>query len=151
MKTKSLFLSLAIATFLTSAIPSANHSLEIGEEAPQLSLSSSSDAVIPSGHSKTVLLFWSASDPASRVANHRLSKIAESENNENVRFVSISIDKDTALASMIEEADGISDKVISLHRDDISADVLRDYQTSTGCRTFTIDSYGILRHITSPI
>ncbi len=148
MKTKNIFLSVIIAAFLSSSIPYGSHSLEIGSEAPSLVLSSKSSAdLAPLKGNKVLLNFWSASDAGSRMANRFISDAAESGKYPDTRFVSVCIDSDSALAAQIRKADRISGKVISLNSDEISNDVMEDFQTSKGCRSFLIDSFGNLEAI----
>lgn len=78
------------------------------------------------------------------MANRTISGVAESTDDNSLRFVSICIDDDSHLAEQIMRSDRISDKVISLNKDDISQDVLEDFQTAKGCRSFLIDSFGNL-------
>ncbi|MDE6772134.1 MAG: peroxiredoxin family protein [Muribaculaceae bacterium] len=149
MKSKSLALSFFIATFfLSSAIPSGSHSLEIGSEAPSISLSPEAGKNIGSLDGKRVIVnFWSAEDPSSRIANRKLSRLAESDSFSDTRFVSVCIDSDKSIASEIARIDRISDNVVSLGKEDVTSDVLEDFQTATGCRTFIIDRFGILKQI----
>lgn len=133
-------------------MPLGSHTLEIGSEAPSITLSSSSTTTLDSLDGKQILVnFWSASDPSSRISNSRLSRIASSYADKDVKFVSICIDSDPALAQEIAGVDGISDNVLSLNASDVAEDVLTDYQIATGCRSFLIDAYGNLKAIaTSP-
>lgn len=150
MKTKSLFFSIVTAAFLSSSIPYGSHSLEIGSEAPAITLSSSSKASLDGVKDCKVLVnFWSASDPSSRIANSMMSEAAESGNIPGMRFITICIDPDASLANEIMKADGISGKVIALSSSEVSDDVLKDYQISKGCRAFVIDSFGNLESVAS--
>lgn len=138
------------AAFLSSSIPSGSHELAIGSQAPAITLAQSShfDSTSLKG-SKILVNFWSASDPASRIANKTLSRMAMDQSIHDTRFISICIDEDSLLASEIAKIDGISEKVISLNRDDIAPDVLKDFQIQTGCRSYLIDSFGSLKAISS--
>jgi len=150
VKPKSLFFSIIIAAFLSSSIPYGSHSLKIGSEAPSITLSSSSSANLDRMKGRKVLLnFWSASDASSRLANREISRIAESGIYPDMCFVSICIDSDSSLAEEISKTDRISGKVISLKSTEVTDDVLADFQTSKGCRSFLIDSFGNLEAITS--
>ncbi|GEM_PF-1393198 len=152
MKSKNLVFSFVFAAFLTSSIPSGSHTLEIGSEAPSLTLSANADKNLKPLEGEQILVnFWSASDPSSRIANRTLSQLADSENHKSTRFVSVCIDSDESIASEIVKIDRISDKVVSLDKDDVTSDVLEDFQTNTGCRSFLIDRFGNLKAIaTSP-
>lgn len=148
MKTKSIIFSFVIAAFLSSSIPSGSHSLEIGAEAPQITLSTSSaDSVGQTNGKEIIVNFWSASDAMSRLANRRISMAASSDKSSDKEYISICIDSDKTLAKEIARIDGISDDVKSLFSDDVTSDVLSDYQTDKGCRTFVIDRYGNLKAI----
>lgn len=150
MKSKSLVFSIIFAAFLTSSIPSGSHALEIGAEAPSITLSANAEKFPDTPDGKQVLVnFWSASDPSSRIANRTLSQLAESGNYNSTRFVSVCIDSDKSIAGEIVKIDRISPNVISLDRDDITPDVLKDFQTDTGCRSFLIDRFGNLKAIAS--
>ncbi len=148
MNSKNLFFSLVVAAFLSSSIPTGSHKLEIGHEAPSLTLSSSSSQSLNFLKGKRVVVnFWSASDAASRLANLRMSQLASASSSDATAYVSICIDKDPSLANEIMKVDHISDKVISLGSADIAPEVISDYQTAKGCRSFAIDSYGNLEAI----
>jgi len=153
VKSKNLVFSFVFAAFLTSSIPSGSHTIEIGSEAPSITLSANADRVLDSLDGKQVLVnFWSASDPSSRIANRALSRLADSGRYTSTTFISICIDSDKSIANEIAKIDRISGNVISLDKDDITSGVLKDYQTNTGCRSFLIDSFGNLKAIaTSPV
>lgn len=145
---KLIYLSiLGFATFLSSSTPTATRELEIGKQAPALTLKADCRKEIDSIKEKYVLInFWSATDAASRIANHSYSNLAE-WNGHEIEVVSVCIDDDYSLAGEIMAADKISDNVISLSKKDLTADVLKNYQTDTGCRAFVIDPYGNLASI----
>ncbi len=135
-----------IAAFLSSSIPVGSHSLNPGEEAPSIVLSSNAriNSLKDLDGKYVVVNFWSASDPESRIANNRLGNLAESLPSSKVRFVSICTDSDESLSSEIMKADGIPSSVISLNASDITAEVAEDYQVATGNRSFLIDPFGNL-------
>lgn len=151
MKTKNLFLSLVLsvtaAAFLSSSLPYGSHSLALGEEAPRLTLSHSSPHSLDSLKGDYyVINFWSAADPQSRI-NNKMLAVNKKVNGHEVKVVSVCIDDDVTLAKEILKADNISDEVISLSSSDLVADVLKDYQVDTGCRSFLIDPFGNLESI----
>lgn len=150
VKTKNLFLSLifsvSIAAFLSSSLPNGSHSLTIGEEAPKLSLASSSHNLDTLKGHYYVLNFWSATDAQSRINNRNLA-INKKVNGRDVKVVSINIDSDKSLAQEIAKADKIGDDIISLSGSDLTSEALSDYQVASGCRTFLIDPYGNLESI----
>lgn len=152
MKSKSLIISLTVAAFLSSYVPTGSHQLEIGREAPALTFSSTSSKAFDELKGNNILLnFWSATDAASRIRNRELSEYAETSDSKKLRIVSVCIDEDLSLGMEIARIDGISDKVISLSRKDLGDDILDDYQTEKGCRSFVIDSYGNLKAISPEI
>lgn len=133
-------------------MPTGSHQLEIGTEAPALTLSSTSSKAFDKLKGSNILLnFWSASDATSRIRNRKISELAASSDNGNLQIVSVCIDEDSSLGLEISRIDGISDKVISLSRTDIREGFLEDYQTDRGCRSFIIDSYGNLKAISPDI
>lgn len=150
VKTKKLFLSLilsvSVAAFLSSSLPSGSHSLAIGEEAPALSLASATRSLDSLKGQYYVVNFWSASDPQSRITNRNLA-FNKRVNGKDVKVVSVNIDSDQTLANEIVKTDNIGDDIIKLSGSDLSSDVLDDYQVASGCRTFLIDPYGNLESI----
>lgn len=146
MKTKYLLISFVFAAFLSSSIPSGSHYLQIGKEAPSLTLSSDSKVKSLSGiDGKFVLInFWDPSDPASRIKNQHLSRISSSLPATKVMFISICTQSESNLANEILRIDKISDNTHVLFSSDISADVLEDFQVKSGNRSFLIDPYGNL-------
>lgn len=143
----SLILSVTAAAFFTSSLPYGSHSLAIGEEAPQLTLSHGSPHTLDSLKGDYyVVNFWSAADPQSRI-NNKLLATNKKVNGHDVKVVSVCIDEDLSLAAEILKADNISDEVINLSSTDLMAEVLKDYQVETGCRSFLIDPYGNLESI----
>lgn len=130
-------------------MPFGSHSLQIGEEAPLLTQSSSSKAVgLDSLKGKYVVLnFWSLTDPESRIANKRLADLTSTLPSSQIEFVSICTDNDTTLQTEIMESDGISNLTYSMSATDFTPDVIDDYQTATGHRSFLIDPFGNLKAV----
>lgn len=122
-----------------------SHKLEVGSEAPAITLSTNENLNLEYGQKYTIINFWSAFSPSSRLANHKLSNIAEKDS--SIACLSVCIDTDPSISKEIIEIDGISGKVTHLDLEDISYEVLEDYQTESGCRMFLIDQYGILKAI----
>ncbi|MDE6578179.1 MAG: peroxiredoxin family protein [Muribaculaceae bacterium] len=144
MKTKYFFISLVFAAFLSSSIPAGNHSLEIGKEAPALSLSNKSKSLADAEGKYVIVNFWSADDPDSRMANMKLSKFADSLPQSKVKFIGICTDADSSLSNEIMKADGIPFSAISLDASDITSQTAEDFQIATGNRSFLIDPFGNL-------
>lgn len=140
-------LSITLAAFLSSAIPSTTHSLKIGEEAPALSFTKSAGISQDSLKDSHILVsFWSAYDAESRIACRRLAEEIE-KSEVKVRHIAVNIDNDSALAMEIADADGLAGRMTVVASSEISPEVLADYQTSKGCRSFLIDPYGRLEKI----
>ena len=141
--------SFIFAAFLSSSMPIGSHSLEIGKEAPLLTFSSSSGSLpMPSLKGKYVLVnFWSPSDPMSRIANKQLAMLSASLPSSQISHVSVCTDSDKVLQSEIMDADGIPSNTISLSANDLTPEVLNDFQISTGHRSFLIDPFGNLTAI----
>ena len=130
-------------------MPFGSHSLREGEEAPLLILSTESNA----SHINTlkgkyvVINFWSIKDPDSRIKNRRLADLTSTLPSSQICFVSICTDNDTTLKREIIETDGYPENTLSFSASDFAPEVLDDYQTNTGCRSFLIDPFGNLKKI----
>ncbi|MBD5357806.1 MAG: redoxin domain-containing protein [Bacteroides sp.] len=149
MKLKYLFFSLALAPFLSSYVPLGSHSLQIGEEAPLITLSSSSKAsTLDVLKGKFVVVnFWSPSNPESRILNKKLADLVSTLPPSQIQFVSICTDSDLSLQSEIMDADSLPQSVHYLSSSDVTYDVFEEFQTHTGCRTFLINPFGNLQSI----
>lgn len=143
----SLTLSVSLVAFLSSYIPSATHSLEIGEQAPSLSFATDQD---DSGDSLSddhlLVIFWSAYDAESRLSCRRLADEVEKEGSK-MRLNAVNVDSDVVLAREIADSDGIASRMRVVMSSEVSPSVLADYQVSKGCRSFLIDPYGRLEKI----
>lgn len=130
-------------------MPFGSHSLQIGEEAPLLTLSSTTKASgLDALKGKYIVLnFWSATDAESRIANKRLADLTSTLPSPQIQFVSVCTDSDTALQSEIMSIDSVAENLYSLSANDFTPEVLDDYQTGTGCRSFLIDPFGNLKAI----
>ena len=130
-------------------MPLGSHSLQIGEEAPLLTLSSSTKATsLDALKGKYVVLnFWKASDPESRLANKRLADLTSTLPSSQIQFVSVCTDNDPTLQAEIMVCDGVANLPYSLSALDFTPEVLDDYQTATGCRSFLIDPFGNLKAV----
>ncbi len=140
-------LSLSLAAFLSSSIPSATHSLEIGEEAPSLSfIKQTGDNVDSVNDGHLLLIFWSAYDAESRLSCRRLAEEYAGAG-KGVKVMAVNIDKDETLAREIADADGIATRMDVIMASELTPSVFADYQVSKGCRSFLIDPYGRLEKI----
>lgn len=143
----------AAALFLSSSISSVSRDIEIDKEAPALELKApGSDISLDSLRGRYVLVnFWSASEPASRVANIEYSRLSSTLSPDKIVFVSVNVDSDESLARQIMSHDNVA--MTSSFRtftvSSASDDLLSNYQTATGCRSFLIDPYGNIAAIPS--
>lgn len=127
-------------------MPMGSHSLEIGKEAPALTLSSHSrlNDLSDLDGKYVVINFWNPNDPVSRINNRRLSDITSNLNSSKVKFVSICTGENDVLANEIMKVDNVSDKTISLSAKDFTPQITEDFQINTGNRSFMIDPFGNL-------
>lgn len=130
-------------------MPFGSHSLQEGEEAPLLILSPDSKATqFEALKGKYVVVnFWNPADPSSRIANRRLAALTSTLPSSQIRFVSICTDKDLTLQKEIMVNDSLPESVFHLSSQDLAPEVLEDYQTGSGCRSFLIDPFGNLQKI----
>lgn len=146
VKTKYLFSAIAIAAFLSSSMPMGSRSLEIGKEAPAITLSSTAkiDGLSSLEGKYVVVNFWSSNDPASRITNSHLAKLIKNLPQEKIRLVSVCVDGDQFISNEIMRADNLSDEALFLSINDLAPDVAVDFQISTGNRSFLMDPYNNL-------
>lgn len=123
-----------------------SHSLEIGKEAPALTLSSDSrlkDLSFLDGKF-VVINFWNPDDPQSRLNNRHLADIISGLDPSKVEFISICTGENELLMNEILKVDNILDKTVSLSAKDITPQVNEDFQLNSGNRSFIIDPFGNL-------
>ena len=128
---------------LTSAVSTKNVPLEVGNQAPEISLSKSDGNTLMLSDLKgkdVILNFWSVNDAESRINNVRLARDAERS---GARYIGMCIDSDRQLAAEVMKADRISTE--SLYFAD--REVNDEYQLTKGTRTVKIDPYGIVAAI----
>lgn len=130
-------------------MPFGSHSLQEGDEAPLLILSKESkNPHIETLKGKYVVVnFWNPSDPESRIHNRRLADLAATLPSSQIKFVSICTDPDNTLQKEIMAIDYLPQSILSLSATDFAPEVLDDYQTDSGCRSFLIDPFGNLQKI----
>lgn len=125
-------------------MPIGTNRLEIGHRAPKISIKA--DNTLNSAESfeekYTFINFWSVTDPASRIRNKRLHRLASESDSINV--VSICVDKDTILSREVMKIDGVAGNGINVSLSQIDEKVMKDYQTDTGLRCYMIDPEGKL-------
>ena len=132
--------------FLTSSMPSGSNELEPGKEVPSISISNLNN---PLSEGKTcVLNFWNPSDPESRIRNRNLSRLVATLPTDKISLISVCTTEDEVLHSEILKKDGVQNlNTININSSDIEKDFLKDYQISTGNRSFLINPEGILLSI----
>ncbi len=130
-------------TLLTSAVSTKNVPLEVGNQAPEISLSDSEGGSVLLSELKgkeVVLNFWSVNDAESRISNVRLARDAERS---GAKYFGICIDSDRQLAEEVMKADNVAtDQLYFADRQ-----VTDEYQLAKGTRTVKIDPYGIVAAI----
>lgn len=128
---------------LTSAVSTKNVPLEVGNQAPEISISNSLGESVFLSDMKgenVIMNFWSVNDAESRISNVRLARDAERT---GAKYVGICIDSDRQLAEEVMKADRVStDQLYFADRQ-----VTDEYQLAKGTRTVKIDPYGIVAAI----
>ncbi len=128
---------------LTSAVSTKNVPLEVGNQAPEISISAASGESMLLSDLKgqdVILNFWSAKDAESRISNIRLAREAERT---GAKYIGMCIDSDRQLAEEVMNADKVStDQLYFADRQ-----VTDEYQLTKGTRTVKIDPYGIVAAI----
>lgn len=128
---------------LTSAVSTKNVPLEVGNQAPEISISNSEGESVLLSEMKgenVIMNFWSVNDAESRISNVRLARDAERT---GAKYVGICIDSDRQLAEEVMKADRVStDQLYFADRQ-----VTDEYQLAKGTRTVKIDPYGIVAAI----
>lgn len=143
LKTAGLAIGTAGMMMLTSAMSVSDVPLEVGNQAPELSVSDVDGNFLSLSEleGKDVILnFWSLSDAESRISNIRLSRDAERK---GARFISLCVDSDTVLAEEVMRADNLPRK----SRFFANKRAIDNYMLDEGVRTVKIDPYGIVAAI----
>lgn len=143
LKTAGIMAVASGIVMLTSAMSVDNVPLEVGNQAPELSLISAdgrSEQIAQLKGENVIVNFWSVSDAESRVSNIRLAKDAERN---GVRFISMCIDSDKSLAEEVMKADNLPAE----SRFFANEQTVDNYQLDKGVRTVKIDPYGIVAAI----
>ena len=129
--------------WLTSAVSTKNVPLEVGNQAPEISISAhSGESVLLSDlkGENVIMNFWSVNDAESRIANVRLAREAEKS---GAKYIGMCIDSDRSLAEEVMKADRVSTD----HLYFADRQVTDEYQLTKGTRTVKIDPYGIVAAI----
>lgn len=143
LKTAGLAIGTAGMMMLTSAMSVSDVPLEVGNQAPELSVSDVDGNFLSLSEleGKDVILnFWSMSDAESRISNIRLSRDAERK---GARFISLCVDNDTELAEEVMRADNLPRE----SRFFANKRAIDNYMLDEGVRTVKIDPYGIVAAI----
>ncbi|MDE5997021.1 MAG: redoxin family protein [Muribaculaceae bacterium] len=145
LKLKSAgFLVAAIGlTLLTSAVSTKNVPLEVGNQAPEISISKADGTSMMLSELKgesVIVNFWSVKDAESRISNIRLAREAERT---GAKYIGMCIDSDRQLAQEVMKVDNAG--VDNLYFAD--RQVTDEYQLSKGTRTVKIDPYGVVAAI----
>lgn len=138
LKAAGLIAGVVATVALTSAISLSDVPLEVGNKAPEFTLSQGNDQKLALADLKgknTTIHFWSVMDAESRIENIRLASSAE-KNGEN--YIGICVDKDVDLAKEVMEADNLPKQARYFANEQVKDEYLENAQT----RTVKIDSYG---------
>ena len=128
---------------LTSAVSTKNVPLEVGNQAPEISISNAEGHSVLLSDLKgedVILNFWSAMDAESRISNVRLAREAERT---GAKYIGMCIDSDRQLAEEVMKSDNVSTE----HLYFADPQVTDEYQLTKGTRTVKIDPYGIVAAI----
>lgn len=143
LKAAGFVVGLGSLVLLTSAVSTKNVPLEVGNQAPEISISNADGTTMMLSELKgkdVIVNFWSVKDAESRINNVRLSKEAERT---GAKYIGMCIDSDRQLAKEVMKADKVSESNLYF----ADRQVTDEYQLTKGTRTVKIDSYGIVAAI----
>ena len=140
VKFKYLFVTLIVATFLSSAIPT-DKDLTIGATAPSIEFTDGGIKKFDDGKFR-IINFWSPKHPVSRIRNKEISDFFINNNIENVEFITICTDSDNELAREVMKYDGITSQSTSLFRNEILESVIKDYGAEHNMATYLLNPAG---------
>lgn len=143
LKTAGSLVAVAAMVLFTSAVSTKNVPLEVGNQAPEISITNAEGASTLLSDLKgneVVVNFWSVKDAESRISNIRLAREAEST---GAKYIGMCIDSDRQLAEEVMNADQVSTE----HLYFADRQVTDEYQLTKGTRTVKIDPYGIVAAI----
>ena len=142
MKYRSLIVAAAALIFFSSADSETKRTAALNEPAPELILTRGKSTETLEDHSGkyVILSFWSATDPASRIANVRLDRMATSLSYKGIDVISVCTGTDRALYSQLLTVD--------------SLDADRQYHYTDSQLPFIVDDYALsdspLLYLVSP-
>ncbi|MDE7408560.1 MAG: redoxin domain-containing protein [Muribaculaceae bacterium] len=143
LKSAGVLVAAVGTLWLTSAVSTKNVPLEVGNQAPEISITGSNGESLLLSSLKgddVIVNFWSVKDAESRISNVRLSREAEKT---GAKYIGMCIDSDRKLAAEVMKADKVStDNLYFADRQ-----VTDEYQLAKGTRTVKIDPYGIVAAI----
>ncbi|MDE7345559.1 MAG: redoxin domain-containing protein [Muribaculaceae bacterium] len=143
LKSAGFLLAVVGTLWLTSAVSTKNVPLEVGNQAPEISITDSNGESLLLSDLKgddVIVNFWSINDAESRILNVRLAREAEKT---GAKYIGMCIDSDRQLAAEVMKADRVStDNLYFADRQ-----VTDEYQLAKGTRTVKIDPYGIVAAI----
>lgn len=111
MKKLLVILGLALPLFFMSYKSEQPSEARVSEPAPAIALTDGNNTVsLKNLKGKYVLLnYWTKSDPATRVANHRYDRTVQALGRSDIRYISICSDRtDETLSRMITTEDGLA-------------------------------------------
>ena len=140
LKSAGVLVAAVGTLWLTSAVSTKNVPLEVGNQAPEISITGSNGESLLLSSLKgddVIVNFWSVKDAESRISNVRLSREAEKT---GAKYIGMCIDSDRKLAAEVMKADKVpTDNLYFADRQ-----VTDEYQLSKGTRTVKIEPYGIV-------
>ncbi len=143
LKSAGVLAAVVGTLWLTSAVSTKNVPLEVGNQAPEISITGSNGESILLSElqgEEVIVNFWSVKDAESRISNVRLAREAERS---GAKYIGMCIDSDRQLAAEVMKADRIStDNLYFADRQ-----VTDEYQLAKGTRTVKIDPYGVVAAI----
>ena len=143
LKAAGLLVGVGSLVFMTSAVSTKNVPLEVGNQAPEISISQIDGNTMMLSDLKgedVIVNFWSVMDAESRISNVRLAREAERT---GAKYIGMCIDSDRQLAAEVMNSDNISTD----HLYFADRQVTDEYQLTKGTRTVKIDPYGIVAAI----
>ncbi|MDE6649902.1 MAG: peroxiredoxin family protein [Muribaculaceae bacterium] len=143
LKTAGIFAGVASMVVLTSAVSTKNVPLEVGNQAPEISIYSADGETMLLSELKgenVIVNFWSVKDAESRIDNVRLAREAERT---GAKYIGMCIDSDRELAAEVMKADRVPMETLYF----ADRQVNDEYQLANGTRIVKIDPYGIVAAI----
>lgn len=143
-----MMISVISLVFMSSSIMPGGREARVGEEAPDFKVENPYESfrLSEATGKKVTVNFWSVHDPESRMRNARLARLHRDAHRD---YVGICVDSDRQLALEVIRQDGLEPERQFMLADVKKGNPARDYETSTGLRTFTVNSYGNLEAVSA--